>query len=55
MTTIAKLNAYNDRVRELFEQKFTRADWENKVKGTRSYFAKCQEQASREIFSGPKN
>jgi hypothetical protein len=49
MNNIEKINQIFDRSRELFEQKYTRKDWETNVKGTRAYFNKCREQAINEI------
>ena len=47
---IKKINAHQKRVRELFEMKYTREDWDNKTRSVKAYFEKCKEQAATEIF-----
>lgn len=42
---ISKINTINTRTIELFEQKYTRSDFENKVRGTKSFMESCALQA----------
>lgn len=45
---IGKINNFNARTIELFEQRFTRTDFENKVRGTKSFMELCTLQAIQE-------
>lgn len=51
MNNFDKLAKFQERVKELFEQKYTKEDWENNAKGTRPYFVKCQRIATEEMFN----
>lgn len=47
---IQKLNQQTERTRELFEQKFTRSDWDAKKPEAIKFFNKCQQVAAKEIL-----
>ena len=48
---VNKIKKFQARVQELFEKKYSHRDWDNKTKAIESYFEKCREQASKEIFN----
>jgi len=50
MQKVAKIRQQTKRIRELYEQKFTRADWDAKKPEALKHFQKCKEQAVREIW-----
>lgn len=50
MTTFQKVAKFQDRTRELYEQKFNKADWEAKKPEAIKWYKKCKEVAASEIF-----
>jgi hypothetical protein len=50
MNNLIKIQKHQNRTRELYEQKFTRSDWDLKKPEAIKWFKKCQEIAAKEIF-----
>lgn len=50
MTTFEKIAKFQDRSKELYEQKFTKADWDAKKPEAIKWYNKCKKQAMSEIF-----
>ena len=50
LETINKINVITNRTRELFEQKYTRLDWEQGNKEVIEYFDVCKAKAIQEII-----
>lgn len=50
MTTIEKINKFQNRAKELYELKFNKADWDAKKPEAIKYYNKCKKQAMSEIF-----
>jgi hypothetical protein len=50
MTSFEKLLKFNERTKELYEQKFNKADWDAKKPEAKRWYNKCKKQAMSEIF-----
>lgn len=51
LETIQKVQKYEKRITELFEQKFSKADWEAKKPDALKWAKKCRAIAYKEMFA----